>query len=212
MMRAAVAGIALAALSVVPAAHASDPDVIHGGCSFDAAETTPDNVNAGVMSDFSVTTTGDTPPLPIGATVTCWIAVNGVAAPGTTHSYGDVDGIAGVQAGMDPVTFVAGPDDFVAQCQSVTFADGTTWMASPGGCPADASPQVPPQVVPDTIDAAASVVSGAVCDDVTLCAALCPVLQRLAGDYGPIAIEPDGDVDTVHPLGLGTNPVIDCPA
>jgi hypothetical protein len=41
---------------------------------------------------------------------------------------------------------------------------------------------------------------------------ICPVLSHLAGNYpGGLSIHPDGDVYVPDPLGLGLNPVYDCP-
>jgi hypothetical protein len=193
---------------VAPAASAAAPDHITGGCSYNARTISTDGVQVGVIAELSVTTTGDTPPMPIGATVTCWIEDDGVTVPGTTHSYGDVGGVLGVQAGADTVTFTAGPTDRVYECHSVVFADNTSL---PADCPVDASPQFPPQFVLDAVDAVQSAISDAVCGVASLCTELCPALQSFAGNYGPFAISPEGDVYTLDPFALGTNPVIDCP-
>jgi hypothetical protein len=186
---------------VAPAAHADLGDMIEGGCFFDTLENPTDNtVNRGVIGDHSITTKGTAPT---GATVTCWIEVNGVEAPGTRFSYSGT----GVQAGVDPISFVAGPDDLVAECEVLVFADGT----GDAGCPIDhGDPQLPPQFVLDWINAlnddlvAAEV---AYVDPV-----VCPVLVTAAGAYpGGLTIAPDGDVYVPDPLGFGINPVWDCP-
>jgi hypothetical protein len=167
-------GILLAVLALgasglaAPGAFATSPDVMHGGCYFDAAPAavfTTDNSYVGVIGDESVTTTGGSTPAPIGATVTCWIQVNGVAAPGTMHSYGDIAGEPGVQHGQDPVTFTAQPGDYVGMCWSVAFADHTTLDV----CSADGSPQVPPQAVVDVVNGVLQTVHDVVCGGADLC-------------------------------------------
>src|SRR4051812_25121455 len=119
MKRIVFAALALgASMLVVPTAHAANPDVINGGCFFATAEqeTVTAGHNVGVIGDYSVTTTGDTPPTPIGAVVTCWLEVNGVVAPGTTHSYGELAGVSGVQAGSDPISYDTTDGDWVLEC------------------------------------------------------------------------------------------------
>lgn len=206
MRRALVAAVAFgSAVLGTPAAHASTSNVLHGNCFFESssAADSAGNDNVGALGNLSFTTTGDSPPALIGATVTCWIDVNGVPAPGTSHSYGD--GMP-VQAGADPIAFEAARDDFVNVCESVAFADGTTDEL----CEADAPIGFPPQEVVDVITAVVDYVDGTVCchdpEPVS-----CPVLSVLAGNYGPISIEPEGDIDISDPLGLGLNPVWDCP-
>jgi len=186
----------LAAAVAAPTARAATPDVISGGCYFDTTSHRPiaDGRSYGVIGDVSATWTGTTPPAPIGATVTCWIDINGVPAPGTTHSYGDAGAVPGVQAGSDPVSFVATDRDFVALCHSVTFADGTTQS----DCAVSGGPQFPPQVVADLLDTATGIT--------------CRQLGALAGSYpGGVVIDPTGDVAVPDPLGLGLDPVYDCP-
>ncbi|MDQ1745759.1 MAG: hypothetical protein QOD07_22 [Frankiaceae bacterium] len=163
-------GILLAVLALgtsglaVPGAFATSPDVMHGGCYFDTVPATADSY-VGVIGDQSATTTGGSPPAPIGATVTCWIQVNGFAAPGTTHSYGDVAGEPGVQHGQDPVAFTAQPGDYVGLCWSVAFADHTT----ADDCSVDASPQFPPQPVVDVVNSVVQTVHDVLCGGAHLC-------------------------------------------
>ena len=115
MKRMLLAALGLGASMLgAPTAHAGNPDVFRGDCFYDTIEGPPNTGDAayvGVIGDRSITTTGDFPPTPIGATVTCWIEINGAVAPGTTHSYGDIAGIPGVQAGADLVTLSAVPGD-----------------------------------------------------------------------------------------------------
>lgn len=199
----AIVAIAATVLSV-PAGHAAAPDVLHGGCYFDTMSKSAvgSDENVGVIGANSETTTGDFPPVPIGATVTCWIEVNFVEAPGTRFSYSGF----GAQAGTDPVSFFADADDIIEGCESVRFADGTT----DSGCPIGPSdPQLPPQFVVDWLNA--------IFDDLTAAEvgyvdpAVCPALVAAAGSYGPVTIGPDGDVFLPDPYALGVTPVYNCP-
>ena len=204
-------------LLTVPAAHADAPDVVHGGCHFAASPNAAGDAYSGVIGDASVTTTGAATPAPIGATVTCWIEVDGVTAPGTTHSYGD--GTTAAQAGADVVSFAANDTDAIFGCQSTTFADSTTQVDCPvgsngggGSCPGGGggSVQIPPQTLEDLLtvliqDVNECVFAAAV-DPV-----VCPELVKLAGDYGAVTIGPDGDVSVLDPFGLGVSSIYDCP-
>ena len=189
----------VAALLAAPAAHASgNYDTIWGGCAFatDATASGGDTY-VGVLSDFSVSTTGLV-PVPIDATVTCSIQVNGVDAPGTVHTYGD--GTTAVQAGADPVSYTAGASDIVWLCEIDHFADGTTLTDRCGPTFGD---QFPPQRVIDLVN----FVFVSAVDP-----AACPALVKLAGNYpGGLTIAADGDVSVPDPLDLGLNPVYDCP-
>jgi len=218
---------ALAAWMLVflPAARAGAPNVVYGGCYFhtNSQATVTGDVHTGVIGDASVTTSGDSTPRPIGATVTCWIEINGVPAPGTTHSYDDLDGIPGVQAGTDPLSFTADETDTVEECQSVTFGDGTTQAACPAPTPSEDTCagtigpgiQFPPQTTQDLLEALLTGIPS----DLNSCVfvpvvdpAVCPVLEQLAGSYpGGVTVGPDGDLDLPDPLELWTGPLYDCP-
>lgn len=195
-----------ATLIVTPAAHATSSDVIRGGCDYTYNAVVGDTW-VGVQTEHSVTTTGAPSLTPIGATVTCWVEVFGVVAPGTTHSYGDVAGVTGVQAGAAPISFTAPALDTISNCVAVDFADGTTTDAT---CfPQGDTVEVPPQFVKDTIN---EILDGwcVVCPE-TLDQVACPVFVQLSGSYGPITIEPDGDIDVPDPVGIGTSRIYDCP-
>ena len=203
---------------VVPAARASSPDATHGGCFFETVQSLPDTMTGdetetGVIGDRSVTTTGDAPPVPIGGTVTCWIDDNAVPIPGTTHSYSDVAPVTGVQAGADPISFVANIGDFVNICQRTDYADGT----SESECAKLLDPNWPPGFMVDLLDAVITPVNDAIAaiNDVLIAdvdPVVCPVLVKLAGtDLGVVTVGPDGDVGVADPLGIGLNPLYDCP-
>jgi hypothetical protein len=190
---------------VVPAAHAASPDRLQGGCTW-TSESRPDATgeNLGYIGDLSTTT--DSNGTPIAATVTCWLRVNGVEAPGTRFGYAGT----GAQAGINPISFYASNTEEIDLCYSVLFADNTTIEDA---CFAIDPIQIPPQVVWDTVDSVFALVDevegcNASHDE---CSAICPRLQLLAGAYGPVTIRPDGDVYVADPLGLGLNPVYECP-
>jgi hypothetical protein len=187
--------------AVSPAASANAAgDTTHGGCFFNTDENAlaTNGQNQGVIGDLSATT--DPSGAPTGATVTCWIEVNGVEAPLTRHSYSGT----GVQAGTDQITFTASDTDTVTECMTVTYADGTT---EPEDCPGATTLVIPPQQVTDLLN------------DLfinTIDPIVCPVLIQLGqalggGVPGVLEIGPDGDVSIADPLGLGLNPVYDCP-
>jgi hypothetical protein len=213
MKRLLLAGIALCLSAIVAptATRAATPDVIHGGCAFDTdqQETLTGDQNVGVIYDVSVTTTGDLPPQPIDATVTCWIEVNGVEAPHTRYSYSG----AGIQAGVDRISFASSEFDNVSECQAVAYADGSTESS----CSVSIGDPIPPQEFFDAVNALLDAVGQTIhyveCGDdpSDICPMLCRVTTLLPGSYGPVTITPDGDVYVVDPLGLGLSPVYDCP-
>lgn len=180
---------------------------MRGGCTWDSDSRpgTPSGENLGVIADRSVTT--DANGRPLAATVTCWLAVNGVEAPGTRFGYAGT----GVQAGANPITFYASNTDEVDLCYSVLFADNTT---TGDWCFAVLTIQIPPQAVWDLLDAVFAAVNDAEGCNASHdeCSPVCPRLQLLAGTYGPVTIGPDGDVSVADPLGVGLDsPVYNCP-
>jgi hypothetical protein len=203
-------GLALGLMAVVvPSASAADPDTIHGGCFFDtnSQATATNGSYIGVIGDHSVTTTSATPPAPTSATVTCAIAVNDSVVGSTSHSYGDVGGVAGVQGGADQISFSALPTDSVKLCETVAYADGFT---SGPTCSESTSLQLPPQVVIDTLNGVFDTLTALEIAQVD--PLVCPQLKAHAGSYpGGINIAPDGDLTVPDPLDLGLNPVWDCP-
>jgi len=207
MKRSLLAVLALgAAVLAAPAAHADDSDFMYGDCSFDSASQSlmTTGTYSGWIGVRSVTTTGYANPRLIGATVTCWIEVNGVVAAGTTHSYGDLPGVPGVQAGMDPATYTTTDAlDNVQVCESVAYADSTFrshCIYNDLQMPSHRQQEYINQIVTTGF--------------AQLDPAICPQLAAHAGSYpGGVTIGPDGDLrtDAPDPLGLGTNNVYDCP-
>lgn len=202
-----MAGLGLVAtMAVTPHAVAVTSDVIHGGCFYESDQNglSTGLPSVGVIGDFSVTTTGDSPPAPMGATVTCWLDVNGVPAPGTTHTYGDL--AAPVQAGTDPVSYQAGPQDQVDMCQAVTFADGT----GTNECFVATGDTLPPLVVIDIANSVLDTAFGVV-DPFVVEPLVCPVLSSLRGNYGPVIVANDGDLYLVDPFSGLVDLLYDCP-
>lgn len=207
MTRSWLAGLALVATSaVIPHAAAATADVIHGGCFYESDQITllTGPTYVGVIGDLSVTTTGDPTPAPLGASVTCWLEVNGVPAPGTTHTYGDLG--APLEAGSDPIAYDAGPLDQVNLCQSVAFADGATTSE----CLVEVRDPIPPQEITDVVHALLDDVF-AVVDPFVLEPLVCPALSSLSGGYGPVVVAGDGDVYLVDPFSGADDVLIDCP-
>jgi len=196
-------GVTAVAAPAVPASAAFGSDSFTGGCFFDTDEqaTATGGRNVGIIGDLSVTT--DSNNAPTFATMSCWIEVNGVEAPGTRLSASGT----GVQAGIATISFAAGDGDWIAECEQVVYADGT----SDWGCPINhGEGQLPPQFVLDAL--------GFVLDTVTAAEiayvdpAVCPVFVQLAGSYpAGLVIAPDGDVYLPDPFALGINPFWDCP-
>jgi hypothetical protein len=202
-------GVAVVAFAVAAAgstaadAYADSPDRFFGGCFFTADPEPGTDVNVGVIGDhLSLTSKRYVPPALIGATVTCWVEVNGVEAPGTRHTYGDPS--SPVQFGADPLTFTAGADDWVDLCETVVFADGTTQSGCPLECTGVWDIERGCGVAIDLLNEVFATETGYVDP------AVCPALVAAAGSYGPITIALDGDVYLPDPLGLWS-PVYDCP-
>ena len=196
-LRLAVAGaLALGVVAgPIPAASASSAgDDIVGGCSFDSALTVNSDQVQGVISDTSFTA-GPT-GLPTGATVECWILVNGVKVDSTDL----VASGFGAQANAKPVSFTLGPFDIYDVCRSVVYADGST-------DPCDLCTLCfffPPRDVTALLDILDHLEAHYVDPNI------CPKLVKVAGTYGPVTIAPDGDVTVTDPLGF-VGLVWDCP-
>ncbi len=196
MRRLLLTGVMLAASMLAPAAHAA-ADTIDGGCFILAVDldSVTNFVTSGFLGDVSVTRDGA--GLPTGATVTCWIEINGIESSGTRFAATG----PGVQAGLIQVGFVRGDTDSIAVCERVAYADGT---ASATCAPPPDEQGVPPQLLFDAAHGAFE----SVVDPV-----LCPVLASQAGEYpGGLAISSTGDVSVTDPLDVaGTVVAHDCP-
>jgi len=185
-------------------ASADAGDAITGGCSFntDSNQTVTQGQNEGVIDATAfMQTSAKTPDA--GAAVHCKIQVNGVDAPGTqidvaANAAGIVQGQAQISFDDQDGTLPSG------LCEKDDWGDGDTtgWVCRPS-----IVIQIPPQEVIDLLD---TLFIG------TIDPLVCPVLVQLGqatggGVPGVLEIRADGDVYVADPLGLGINPVDDCP-
>lgn len=170
----------------------ADTEMFEFPCSpsFNSLPTAPRNL-VGVIYGHSATL--DATGSPTFATLSCQVEVNGVPVAGTTGSY---SGFA-AQAGVTPIAFTAGMWDFIDICDRVQYADGydTGWDCE--------------YPIPLTEGGLSNLLDYTYANDVE--PLLCPTLAAHPGDYGPITIGPDGDPYVPDPLGLGLDPVYDCP-
>jgi hypothetical protein len=204
-MKLALAGATVLGIvgGFAPVASASSAgDTMHGGCAFNTDEqaTLTGGQNVGVIVDRSVTT--DANNLPTGATVECWITVNGVKQESTDLV---ATGI-GAQANAKQISFPSSDFDFIELVTCVTYADGSTDPCTP---PCDCF-YLPLPWILDAINNVFATINAPLIQYVD--PAVCPQLAAHAGSYGPIRIAPDGDVYVDDPLGLfAGSPVYDCP-
>jgi hypothetical protein len=124
----AVAATVIGLVVPITSATADEGDTFKGGCALSIQNETSGQ-NQGVIADLSLSQEASAGPS--GATVKCWIEVNGSKAPGTEV----VAAGTGVQEGEAQISYAAGDTDIVALCQQVTFADGSTWVGPDGTNP-----------------------------------------------------------------------------
>jgi hypothetical protein len=182
--------VAVAALGVLagpaPAASAAPGDTIGGGCGYGplvyvAGSTAP---LESVIYDES--TTQNVGGAPIQATVHCWIDVNGIAqSDSNLYASG-----FGAQEGNKPYAVRATPYDVVQVCEAVQFDPDPYWTDE--GCADVTTIQAPPQAIVDLINFIMDTIDNLPTQVVD--PTLCPILKSLAGTYGPITIDPSGDV------------------
>jgi hypothetical protein len=198
MRRALVGVVALGAIAgSAPAASGAPGDTIGGGCGYGpliylAGSSSP--LESVIYDESYTRNAGGTP---IAATAHCWIDVNG------SHR-GDSDLYAsglGAQEGNKPYVVNATQYDVVQVCEAVQFGTDTYWTDE--GCRGVTTLQAPPQAIIDLINSIMDTINNLptqVVDPI-----LCPILSSLAGTYGPITIDPTGDVY------YGGKVIYDCP-
>lgn len=150
-----------------PVAHA---DPATGDCGFESVQqtdTTGQNYE-GVAYGYAVHADGGE------VTVRCYVTVNGSEEDSTDPGSG-----TGVATSAGRVQFAATDTDNVQLCAEVTAHGETTT-----NCGDSTNTQIPPQEVIDLINSILVLV------DPTICQALAAV----AGNYGPIVIDGEGDV------------------
>jgi hypothetical protein len=203
----ALAATVMALVTPMTPASADQGDTFTRGCGFDTnqQDTVTNGENQGVIYVAGISQ--EASGLPSTATVSCWIDVNGVEQPGTRLTTTGT----GVIVNSQQITFNSVDGDSINECQSVTFADGSTWTAADGNvgvdCPAAIEVVIPPQVVTDLLDTLFITVI-----DPTICPILVTLGQLTGGGVaGVVTIGPDGDLSIIDPLDLGINPIEDCP-
>ena len=200
-------GVAVAIMAVglpMTSANADSSDTRHGGCFFntDANQQVTQNENQGVIGVDAVMITPANTPDAL-AEIDCKIQVNTADAPGT-----EIDvkaNAAGVVSGQQQIIF----DDQggtlpSALCENDISGDGSSsgWV-----CRASMEIQIPPQVVLDLLDTLFTTVI-----DPTTCPVFVAIHNATGGGVqGVLYIASDGDILIADPLGLGLNPVDDCP-
>ena len=204
----ALAATVMALVTPMTSASADPGDTVSGGCGFNTDEnaTATNGQNEGVIYDLSATQHAD--HTPSGATVQCWIDVNGVEAGGTRISASGT----GVQANAANISFSATDTDIITECELVTFDDGSTPFGP--DCPGATTLQIPPQQIIDALNTVIDTLNGVLIStvDPVVCPVLVQVGQAIGGGVsGVLEIRADGDVYVADPLGLGINPVYDCP-
>jgi len=171
-------------------------DTADGGCMVVAVDvdSLTNFVTQGLLLDASATR--DAGGNPVGASVTCWMQVNGFEVPDTRFTTNDDV----VQAGLAEVAFALRDTDSVLVCERFAYDDGTAAQTCD---PAPTEQAVPPPQVPDALRA---VVESSV-DPIA-----CPLLVAHAGAYpGGLVIAADGDTSYTDPLALVSLDVHDCP-
>ena len=184
-------------------ANADPGDSIHGGCSFntDAQQQVTQGENQGVIEATALLTTSANTP-DGAAEVDCKIQVNGQDAPNT-----EIDvktNAAGLAQGQKQIIFDDQNGTLPSSlCEKDTWGDGDTsgWVCQPS-----TEVQVPPQAVIDLLNTLFITVI-----DPNLCPVLIDLHNAGVGVPGVLTIASDGDVLVADPLGLGLNPVEDCP-
>ena len=213
--RAALGGLAALLVTLatpVTSAHADQGDTLKGGCGMYSEGGSGQNPpQQGIIYESS--TSQEASGGPSGATVSCWIDVNGAEQPGTRITAAGT----GEQSGAAQISYHASDTDAVNICQQVTFWDGSTWVGRDGtnpDCPAVTEAEFPPPVVGDAVDTVLAEVSAL--QHNTIDPVMCPILITLSavtgGGVAGIHIHPDGDVYAPPALGGGPDEqVYDCP-
>jgi hypothetical protein len=118
---------------VAPAtvAGADRGDTLKGGCGLTSVQQ--EIATNGAADGFFVglTVAQEASGAPAGATITCWIDVNGVEQPGTRMTF------RSGQAASTRVSYITVDGDKVTVCMHVTFDDGSTWTARDGNVGTD---------------------------------------------------------------------------
>ena len=133
ILQVAVAAAILAVGAPTTSASADPGDHLVGGCYFNTDQNSPvtNDQNVGVIGGLAIALHAD--GTPSGATVSCWIDVNGTEAPGSRHTFTTPPGVDGPW----PLSFSASDRDWVTLCEEVTFDDGSVGGIDCGAGPAE---------------------------------------------------------------------------
>ena len=185
MRRILVAGLVASALALgAPGAHAGSDSRFEGGCSFTSVADPGLRPQQVGEIDIATLVYSPTPGSnPVWATVTCYIAVNGVPQEGTLVAGSG----AVVVTGGGVVRYDAAANDVVTLCTEIDFTGPGDTTPTVTGCPIFHDPDWPPPFFWDTL--------WGIVDPV-----VCPVIAAAQGTYGPVDIDEQGDIYIVGEL------------
>ena len=200
----ALAATVMALFGPVTAAQADNPgDTLTGGCGFntDENQVATNGQNEGVIYVAALSQDGS-PQTPSGATVSCWIEVNGAQATPTLTTHG-----TGAIVNAAQISFTAVDGDQITECQQVTFDDGSPWVGPGGGnpdCPAATTVTFPPPVVQGLIDTVIATVNTVLALTDAINPIICPIFAALGPQNiaGIVTIAADGSLVIADPVGL----------
>ena len=200
----ALAATVVALAGPATLAHADNPgDTLTGGCGFNSGENqvATNGQNEGVIYVAAASQDGS-PAAPSGATVSCWIDVNGVQATPTLTTHG-----TGAIANAAQISYSAVTGDQVTECQQVTFDDGSPWVGPDGtnpDCPAATSVDFPPPAVQGAIDTVIATINTVLALTDAINPIICPIFAALGPQNiaGIVTISSNGSLDIADPVGL----------
>ena len=202
-----VAALAVAGLAAPPAS-AGQSSAFFGDCGIDSVnqKTVNGDHYQGAIYVFGALYSADPDDMPVSASVTCYVMVDGVPQPGTRVTMPATGAVAGAAV----IDFEARDDQIVELCLEVDFLGDDTPTFRRGCGYGAYPPQIPPREVTDLLDlvfAYYEAVIGYGNDPVVehVDPPLCALLVDKAGTYELVTIAPDGDV-SVAGVGLW-----DCP-
>ena len=150
-----------------PVAHADAPTADCGFESVQQADATGQSYE-GVA--YGSVAHGEGGPV----SIRCYVTVNGTVAASTPTGTG-----TGFAITQGRITFAAAETDDVRLCYEATTVHGLE-----SGCGETTNTQIPPQEVIDLLNSILVLVDPTICD----------ALKLVAGNYGPIVIDAQGDV------------------
>jgi hypothetical protein len=211
-MKAALGAIAATVISLVAplTASADQGDTLHGGCFLLTAEqqALTNGATEGNFSGLAIAQHADATPA--GASVSCWIDVNGAEAYGTR-----LDFRAGGASANRHVSFNANPSDTVSVCMQVWFDDGSAWTGADGTNPDCANDSDASAAGAEVGTGAANSSSGVIWTGVDVNRTVCPLLVTArqvtgGGVGGVLVIGPGGSIFLNNPISRTSTIVYTC--